>query len=132
MHGFQFLPNDADLRPAEMHDYFSTTDANTKDEVETTLLDELASGNYIISGTKPHIVSALGAVPKPGFEELQLIHGCYMPSGLGVNSYIEIENKNFRPLMRLSPSSSQGITWLRWICVMPIYQYQFIQLIIQL
>ena len=41
-HGFQLLPKDDDLRPAEMHNYLSTTNANAKDKVESTLLDKLA------------------------------------------------------------------------------------------
>ena len=81
-----------------MHNYFSSLNAGAKDKVEATLLDELASGNYLISDTKPRIVSALGAVPKPDSEELRLIHDCSMPSGLGVNSYIEIEKQKFQTI----------------------------------
>ena len=96
MHGFQLLPEEAELRPVEMHKYFCTPNANAKDKVETTLLNELASGNYIISGAKPRIVSAFGAVPKPDCEELQLIHDCSMPSGLGFNSYIASDKQRFQ------------------------------------
>ena len=83
--GFQLLPKGTDLKPTEIHNYFSSLNSGAKDKVEATLLDELASGNYLISDTKPRIVSASGAVPKPDSEELlRLIHDCSMPAGLGV------------------------------------------------
>ena len=56
------FPKDADLKPAEMHNYFSSLNAGAKDKVEATLFDELASGNYLISDIKPRIVSTLGGI----------------------------------------------------------------------
>ena len=48
----------------------------------------MEKGNYVISTSKPTIVSALGAVPKSNSDELRLIHDCSMPKGQGVNSYV--------------------------------------------
>ena len=42
----------------------------------------------MVTQSKPTLVSALGAVPKPDSDELQLIHDCSMPPSKGVNSYV--------------------------------------------
>ena len=98
VNGFQLLPADAKLCPAEMDNYNSAISPSSKEKVEATILEELEAGNYIISPEKPVIVSALGAVPKPDSEDLRLIHDCSMPPGLGVNSYIDIEKQSFQTL----------------------------------
>ena len=91
VNGFQLLPADATISPAEMDNYNSAVGPGSKEKVEATILEELSAGNYILAHEKPVIVSALGAVPKPDSEDLRLIHDCSMPHGLGVNSYIDIE-----------------------------------------
>ena len=50
-------------------------------------------GNYVLSPSKPTIISALGTVPKPNSDELRLIHDCSMPKGEGVNSYVPTIDK---------------------------------------
>ena len=94
--GFQLLPKDSSLMPAEMNNYNSVLNPDAIDKVEATILEEIAEGNYIVSPTKPVIVSALGAVPKPDSEDLRIIHDCSMPPGKGVNSYIDIEKQKFQ------------------------------------
>ena len=42
----------------------------------------------MVTQSKPTLVSALGAVPKPDSDELRLIHDCSMPPSKGVNSYV--------------------------------------------
>ena len=49
----------------------------------------------MVVSQKLTIVSALGAVPKPDFSDLRIIHDCSMSRGLGVNSYIDIEKQQF-------------------------------------
>ena len=98
VNGFQLLPADAQISPAEMDNYNSAVGPGSKEKVEATILEELSAGNYIIASEKPVIVSALGAVPKPDSEDLRLIHDCSMPHGLGVNSYIDIEKQSFQTL----------------------------------
>ena len=61
-------------------------------------MEELAAGNYRIVQSKPTIVSALGAVPKPDSDDLRIIHDCSMPQGRGVNSFIDIEKQKFQTL----------------------------------
>ena len=48
--------------------------------------------------SKPTIVSALGAVPKPDSDDLRLIHDCSMPPKRGVNSYIDIDKQKFQTI----------------------------------
>ena len=45
--GFQLLPKDAPIMPAEMNNYFSSTNPDAVDKVEETLLDEIEAGNYV-------------------------------------------------------------------------------------
>ena len=81
-----------------MNNYASTTNPLAREKVEATLLEELQAGNYVVTSSKPRIVSALGAVPKPDSEDLRLIHDCSMPPGKGVNSYIDIEKQTFQTI----------------------------------
>eukprot|EP00112_Aurelia_sp_Birch-Aquarium-sp1_P001644 Seg1178.3 transcript_id=Seg1178.3/GoldUCD/mRNA.D3Y31 product="hypothetical protein" protein_id=Seg1178.3/GoldUCD/D3Y31 len=61
--------------------------ANTSPDATPQIL-ELEEGNYVISLSKPKIVSALVAVPKAHNDELRLIHDCSMLKSQGVNSYV--------------------------------------------
>ena len=88
LHGFQLIPACATLAPAEMDNYRSSTKPEAKAKVEHTIREELHAGNYLITHSKPTIVSAIGAVPKANSDELRLIHDCSMPEGRGVNSYV--------------------------------------------
>ena len=88
INGFELIPADSTLSPAEMDNYSSSTKPEARDKVEQTLREEIAEGNYIITHARPTIISALSAVPKAGSDELRLIHDCSMPVGKGVNSYV--------------------------------------------
>lgn len=96
--GFELVSSDVELKPAEMHNYFSVTNPSSRAKVEATLKEELAAGNYQCVSCKPTIVSALGAVPKPDSTDIRLIHDCSMPPCRGVNSYIEVERQHFQTL----------------------------------
>ena len=93
LNGFQLIPADSSLSPAEMENYRSATEPPARAKVEATLREELEEGNYVISPSKPTIVSALGAVPKSNSDELRLIHDCSMSKGQGVNSYVPTLDK---------------------------------------
>ena len=43
--GFQLIPTEAILRPAEMNNYKSATGPEVRDKIEQTLLEEVACGN---------------------------------------------------------------------------------------
>ena len=81
-----------------MDNYRSATCPEAFAQVEQQIEEEIAEGNYVVTPTKPTIVSALGAIPKPDSAEYRLIHDCSMPEGKGVNSYIDIESFKFQTI----------------------------------
>ena len=81
-----------------MNNYISATGSAVRDKVESTLLEEIAICNYVISEVKPTIVSAIGAVPKADSEEIRLIHDCSQPKGTAVNDYADIDMKPFNSI----------------------------------
>ena len=81
-----------------MENYSSATGPTYKEKVDKAILEELEAGNYIAVDSKPSIVSALGAVPKPDSDDIRLIHDCSMPPGKGVNSYISVQKQSFQSL----------------------------------
>ena len=70
-----------------MTNYRSATGTDVRDKVEQTIRQEIRDGNYIITSTKPTIVSALGAVPKQDSNNIRLIHDCSRPDNGNLNSY---------------------------------------------
>ena len=91
--GFQLILSDSTLTSTKMENYRSVTNSKAKVKVEQTIQEEIREGNYIISPTRPTIVSALAAVPKQDSDELRLIHDCSMPKGKGLNSYVPVIDK---------------------------------------
>ena len=81
-----------------MDNYRSATCPEAFAQVEQQIQEEIAEGFYVATHTKRTIVSALGAIPKPDSAEYRLIHDCSMPSGKGVNSYIDIESFKFQTI----------------------------------
>ncbi|XP_066925176.1 uncharacterized protein [Clytia hemisphaerica] len=81
-----------------MENYSSATGPVFKEKVDKAILEEIEAGNYVAVDSKPSIVSALGAVPKPDSDDIRLIHDCSMPPGKGVNSYISVEKQSFQSL----------------------------------
>ena len=71
-----------------MHNYKSATNPTVRATVEQTIPDEIRQGNYVISTTKPTVVSALGAIPKPNSTEVRFIRDCCRLHGHAVNDYI--------------------------------------------
>lgn len=91
-------PSNTKYVHVDADNYKSATNAAIKQTVEKTIREEIAEGNYVITSTKPTIVSALGAIPKPDSPEVRLIHDCSRPSGKGVNDYIETTSFKFQTL----------------------------------
>ena len=86
--GLELIPADSPLAPAEMDNYVSATNPSARAKVEQTIREEIQEGNYVVTQSRPTLVSALGAIPKPDSDELRLIHDCSMPPSKGVNSYV--------------------------------------------
>ena len=78
---------DTALHPAECHNYPSATSAENCQTVEKLILEEIRLGRYVVTDTKPTIVSALGAVPKETPGELRVIHDASRPHGGSLNSH---------------------------------------------
>ena len=115
INGFELIPADSTLSPAEMDNYSSSTKPDARDKVEQTLQEEIAEGNYVITSNRPTIVSALSAVPKAGSQELRLIHDCSMPAGRGGLILMSPPwiSSIFKQLMMLSSWLIQNIILLR-------------------
>ena len=98
LNGFKLAPENSNFLPAETDNYKSATNTDTKQAVEQTIISGIAEGNYVITDTKPVIVSALGAIPKPDTTEVRLIHDCSRPLGHALNDYITTQSFKFQTL----------------------------------
>ena len=77
---------------AEVDNYSSAL--SNRDLVEKQILEEIAEGRYVVTETKPTVVSALGAVPKSN-GGIRLIHDCSQPAGRAVNDYATLKSKYY-------------------------------------
>ena len=96
--GFKILPATSDITQVECDNYKSATDPAHRGKVEAQLKEEMRKGNYELSRTKPAIVSALGAIPKKGSDDIRLIHDCSRPEGFALNDYAEAERFSYQTL----------------------------------
>ena len=65
------------------------------DKVEKQIRDEIQMGNYVITRTKPSIVSALGAIRKRNSDNIRLIHDCSRLAHINVNSYASTQHFSY-------------------------------------
>ena len=96
--GFKLVEPGTRFSDVDMDNYKSATNPVNRPMVEQTIRQEIALGNYVVSPTKPRIVSALGAIPKPNSPEICLIHDCSRPHGQAVNDYITTNSFKFQTL----------------------------------
>ncbi len=80
--------DDTSVVDVEVDNYKSATCPESRVKVEHQIIEELQNGRYIVTGSKPRIVSALGAIPKSN-GDVRLIHDCSRPKGTAVNDYCE-------------------------------------------
>ena len=92
-HGFHIVDSEVCPEYASMSNYKSATCSDNFAMVQAQIVEELEEGRYIVSSEKPQIVSALGAIPKSS-GGLRLIHDCSRPSGLAVNDYSPLGEKD--------------------------------------
>ena len=78
------MDKDSIAKPAEVENYNSAI--HHRSAVEKQIITEIQEGRYVITDTKPTIISALGAIPKSD-GSVRLIHDCSQPAGLSVNEY---------------------------------------------
>ena len=98
-----------------MNNYFSATAPTVRDKVESTLLEEIAIGNYMLTETKPTIVSALGAVLKADSDEIHLIHDCSQPEGYAINDYADIDSFKYQSIDDTVKLLKPGYYMVKWI-----------------
>ena len=93
--GFYITKSDAGLTPVQCRNYSSTTCPENKSRVESQIRREIELGRYYIADQKPTIISALGAIPKPGSSEFRLVHDCSRPVSKSLNSYADPDSHSF-------------------------------------
>jgi hypothetical protein len=93
VNGFHIRNLDKIPVSAEQDNYKSATCKENRGLVENQIKIELEEGRYIITESKPTIVSALGAIKKEGSGEIRLIHDASRPIGRGLNEYATILEK---------------------------------------
>ena len=84
MNGFNIIEEGADLKDVYIHNHKSAL--QDRAAMDVIIMNEIREGNYVITDSKPVIVSAMGAVPKSD-GGLRQIHDCSLPSDTGLNSY---------------------------------------------
>ena len=84
--GFRIVDSVENVKDVYCKNYKSVLDPAVKHIAEEQIIHEIEVGNYVVSGSKPTIVSSLGAIIKDS-GKVRLIHDCSRPVGLSVNSY---------------------------------------------
>lgn len=99
-HGFRITDENKYVTPVETDNYKSATNDLVYQTVEKQIISELNEGNYKISpgNTKPTLVSALGAVPKPDGKSLRLIHDGSQPDKFALNDYAQTTKFSYQSL----------------------------------
>lgn len=72
LNGFKIVDVSTEPIPVVCDNYRSTKEHAEK--VEKQILYEIEKGNYVVCEEIPTVVSSLGAIPKPGTEDVRLIH----------------------------------------------------------
>ena len=90
MNGFSLIDGNhsiTDIPISETQNHRSATDPNIVHKVERQIFIEIQDGNYVPVGSKPRIISALGAIPKCN-GDVRLIHDASLATnGSALNDY---------------------------------------------
>ena len=87
--------------------YASATGAS-RHLVEDQIKEELANGRYQIATSRPSIVSALGAIPKPDGASVRIIHDCSRPQGNAVNDLAVGETFRYQSIQDATDLITEG------------------------
>lgn len=87
--GFDVVNQGLPTAQIDVNNYSSAIKA--RDLVEDQIRQEIKEGRYVIVQSKPQVVSALGAIPKPD-GRIRLIHDCSRPQGRAVNDFAKINS----------------------------------------
>lgn len=86
--GFRIIDNGASIESYECENNNSITKGPAKEYIDNLIHQEVMEGKYIVSGTKPFVVHALGAVPKSD-NTFRPITDCKQPLGQSINNFME-------------------------------------------
>lgn len=81
-----------------VENYQSATSVSMRARSEAQINSELENGHYKIVQEKPHIVSALGAIPKKNSSKIRLIHDCSRPSGYALNDFTTTDHFKYQSI----------------------------------
>ena len=96
--GFRLTTDSYEGPPVVQRNYRSATCKEHFDLVEEQILTEINNGRYEVCERAPHLVSALGAIPKPGKNKIRLIHDCSRPEGRALNDFASSESYSYQTL----------------------------------
>lgn len=83
----------------DVDNYRSATNQTTRPYVEEQIKEELANGRYVITHSKPNIVSALGAIPKDNSNtKFRIIHDASRPRGQALNDLADLDPFTYQSL----------------------------------
>ena len=95
-HGFSITKQQHRISPAQCNNYRSATCPENRPYVEAQITREIALGRYLVTSTKPTIISALGAIPKSDKpHSFRLIHDASRPTLESLNSYARPDSFSF-------------------------------------
>lgn len=86
LNGFDIIKPESVLCEVFIQNHKSALEAGARERMDAIIIGEILEGNYIVTDTKPTIVSALGAVPKDD-GDLRPIHDCSLPESTGLNAH---------------------------------------------
>ena len=101
IHGFDLIDQNVDkenIKEVEVENYRSAICKETRHKVEAQIITEIKEGNYVTTHRKPHIISALGAVPKSHSSDIRLIHDCSRPIDSSLNDYATIDKAKYQSI----------------------------------
>ena len=96
--GFKITDNPYQDRPVWQANYRSATDPTTRPLVEKQIKEEIRNGRYVRVQHPPQLISALGAIPKPGSNKVRLIHDCSRPHGGALNDLADLDRYSYQTL----------------------------------
>ena len=79
-----------------------------KDQVEKELLQQIQEGYYVLASERPLITSPLGAIEKPGSNDIRIIHDGSMKVGHAMNDYATPDSVKYESLQNALDLAKQG------------------------
>ena len=102
------MDNNAQANTAEMHNYKSAT-SQYHEQVENQIREEIREVRYVVTSTKPTIVSGIGAIQKSDDIHVRLIHDASKPEGQGLNDYVSTKmNIKFQSINSVTQLMTPG------------------------